>query len=119
MEWSEWKGKRIFVKRLSGDCYTGKCLDVDDNFLQVLDKYGNKVTDFEIGLVRTDGDLAWVSVTAMNGDDYIIGSFTDITRRKNLEAEVEKYEALACESLLGINKDIAQRLEEFDRLFSK
>jgi len=82
-------------------------------------KCGNKVTDFEIGLIRTDGDLAWVSVTAMNGDDFIIGSFTDITKRKNLEAEVEKYEALAYESLSGINEDVAHRLKEFDRLFSK
>lgn len=82
-------------------------------------RHGNKVTDFEVGLVRTDGDIAWVSVTAMNGDDYIMGSFTDITERKKLEAEVAKYEAMACESLSGISKDIANRLEEFDRLFSK
>ena len=45
MEWSEWKGKKIFVKLIGGSCYTGTCLDVDDDkFLQVLDKYNNKVT---------------------------------------------------------------------------
>lgn len=46
MEWKEWIGKKIFLKLISGDCYTGKCLDVDDDekFIEILDKYGNKVT---------------------------------------------------------------------------
>jgi hypothetical protein len=46
MEWKDWIGKRIFIKLISGDCYTGQCCDVDINnsFIEMLDKYGNKVT---------------------------------------------------------------------------
>jgi len=44
VEWKEWIGKKVFVKLLSGDCYTGTCLEIDDSFLKLLDKYNNEVT---------------------------------------------------------------------------
>lgn len=43
MEWKDWIGKKIFIKSVSGDCYTGSCLDVDNLFLEMIDKYNNKV----------------------------------------------------------------------------
>ena len=44
MEWTEWIGKRIFLKLITGDCYSGKVIDGDNSFLEIIDKYGNKVT---------------------------------------------------------------------------
>jgi len=43
MDWKEWIGKRIFIKTTSG-VYSGNVLDVDDNFLEMIDKFNNKVT---------------------------------------------------------------------------
>ena len=45
MEWKDWEGKKIFIKLLTGDCYTGKCLSVneDNTFLEMIDKYDNNV----------------------------------------------------------------------------
>ncbi len=49
MEWSDWKGKRIFVQLKSGGVYSGEVIDVDINslplvFITIIDKFGEKVT---------------------------------------------------------------------------
>ena len=48
MEWTEWIGKRIFVKLKSGDVYSGIVTDIendgnDDFYLSMIDKYNAKV----------------------------------------------------------------------------
>lgn len=45
MEWSIWKGKRIFVRLKTGDCYTGYVLDVDEKIelITILDKFNKEV----------------------------------------------------------------------------
>lgn len=43
MEWEAWKGKKVFIKLLSGDFYNGVVLDADNSFLEINDKYGNEV----------------------------------------------------------------------------
>jgi|TARA_Y100000310_G_scaffold272033_1_gene286798 hypothetical protein len=49
MEWSDWKGKRIFVQLKSGGVYSGDVIDVDINslpliFITINDKFNEKVT---------------------------------------------------------------------------
>ena len=43
MDWKCWIGKRIFVKLNDGAVYTGKVLDIDDNFFSIIDKFGERV----------------------------------------------------------------------------
>ena len=51
MDWSDWIGKRIFVKLKSSSVYSGKVIDVDTSseettgliFITILDKFGKKV----------------------------------------------------------------------------
>jgi len=43
MDWKDWRGKKIFVKLLTGDVYTGTCLDTDNSFLEIEDKFGDIV----------------------------------------------------------------------------
>lgn len=43
MEWGDWKGKKVFIKLSGGDVYNGECIDADNSFLKIIDKYGDKV----------------------------------------------------------------------------
>lgn len=45
MDWKTWKGKRVFVRLKTGDCYTGSVLDIDDTYgmITIEDKYKAKV----------------------------------------------------------------------------
>ena len=51
MDWSDWIGKKIFVKLKSSSVYSGKVIDVDTSseettgliFITILDKFGKKV----------------------------------------------------------------------------
>ena len=76
----------------------------------MLFKYG-QVTDFEIELKKTDGTVVWVSATAMNGEDFIIGSLTDITQRKQMEDEIECLKITQMSVLKQISQDVRQRCE--------
>lgn len=52
-----------------------------------------KVSDFQVMITRPDGTTKWLSATASNGDQVIIGSLTDITERKDLQKKVEEQTA--------------------------
>jgi small nuclear ribonucleoprotein (snRNP)-like protein len=43
MDWTSWIKKRIFVRLKTGDCYTGVVIDTDNNFLFIIDKFGDTV----------------------------------------------------------------------------
>ena len=43
MEWSDWVGKRIFVKLNTGEVYNGIILDADIIFITIRDKFNEKV----------------------------------------------------------------------------
>lgn len=49
MEWTNWIGKRVFVKLKTGASYSGKIIDVDDSekilvWFTMRDKFGDMVT---------------------------------------------------------------------------
>ena len=74
-----------------------------------------KVTDFEVQLKKTNGTVVWVSATAMNGDDFIIGSLTDITKRKEMEDEIQSLKVSQMSVLKQISQDVRQRCEALDK----
>ena len=43
MEWTDWIDKRIFVKLLSGAVYSGVVLNADNSFIEINDKFGERV----------------------------------------------------------------------------
>jgi len=44
MEWSDWIGKRIFVKLIDGAVYSGVVLDVENSrLIKIRDKFGEVV----------------------------------------------------------------------------
>lgn len=81
----------------------------------LLHKYG-KVTDFEVELQQTNGKTVWVSATAMNGEEFIIGSLTDITKRKDMEDEIEILKNTQMNMLKQISQDVRQRCEALDKV---
>ena len=49
MDWTEWNGKRIFLRTIQGKVYSGDVCEIDlagSNliFLSLIDKFSNKVT---------------------------------------------------------------------------
>tara|TARA_Y100000034_G_scaffold104648_1_gene131347 strand:- start:10070 stop:10519 length:450 start_codon:yes stop_codon:yes gene_type:complete len=74
-----------------------------------------QVTDFEVQLLKTDGTVVWVSATAMNGDEFIIGSLTDITQRKQMEDEISTLKISHLSMLKSISQDVRQRCEALDK----
>lgn len=74
------------------------------------------VSDFEIQLQKKDDTTVWVSATAMNGDEFIIGSLTDISHRKDMEAEIEALKINQVNMLKQISQDARQRCEALDHL---
>lgn len=44
MDWKEWNGKKIFVKLKGGAVYSGFVIDVDNSFITIRDKFGDKVS---------------------------------------------------------------------------
>ena len=79
--------------------------------IEKLEKDG-LVSDFEIELKTINGDRIWVSATATNGDDRMIGSLTDITERKRLESELDDVKAHMCEVMKNIEEHAKQRLSD-------
>jgi len=67
-----------------------------------------KVSDFEVKITRPDGEVKWITATATNGDDYIIGSLTDITDRKEMMQKLVKDTA---KTLSGIAEAAKARAE--------
>ena len=48
MEWTEWNGKKIFLRTKHGKVYSGKIIDIDDKdksmiFISMIDKFGDKI----------------------------------------------------------------------------
>ena len=41
--WQDWIGKKVFIKLVSGECYNATVIEVDDDFMRILDKYGETV----------------------------------------------------------------------------
>lgn len=74
-------------KYYAQDFYSKK---IRNKLVAQLEKDGS-VSDFEIQIKRIDGKKIWVSATATNGEDRMIGSLTDITERKALEEEVAEF----------------------------
>lgn len=73
------------------------------------------ISDFEVQLNKTNGTVVWVSATAMNGDDFIIGSLTDITKRKDMEDEIQSLKVSQMSVLKQISQDVRQRCEALDK----
>lgn len=77
---------------------------------------GKSVSDFEIELHKNNGKTVWVSATAMNGGKFIIGSFTDISKRKDMEDEIQSLKISHLADLKQISQDVRQRCEDLDDL---
>lgn len=44
MVWDDnWVNKRVFIQLKKGDCYTGNVISIDNNFVLIIDKFGEKV----------------------------------------------------------------------------
>lgn len=87
---------------------------VREKLINALHKSGS-VTDFEVQLKQTDGTVVWVSATAMNGDDFIIGSLTDITKRKEMEDEIKSLKTSQMGILQQISQDVRKRCIALDK----
>ena len=74
------------------------------------------VTDFELKLIRDDGSFVWASATARNGDEFIIGSLTDITIRKEMEDEIKDFKFSQMSVLKQISHDVRQRVKALDKV---
>lgn len=45
MEWSDWIGKKVFIKLLDGSCFSESLVkDADDKFISITDKFGDAVS---------------------------------------------------------------------------
>jgi hypothetical protein len=57
LEWSEWKGKRIFLILNSNHNYSGKVIDADDKFISIIDKFGSRINinTSEIKIIKEEG----------------------------------------------------------------
>jgi two-component system sensor histidine kinase/response regulator len=73
-----------------------------------------KVVDFEAEFCRKDGSCIWVSISATNGNDEIIGSIQDISTRKELENEIEELKDQMVIPLQQVEQAAKQRLELFE-----
>jgi len=66
MDWSDWIGKKIFVKLKSSSVYSGKVIDVDTSseettgliFITIFDKFGKRVmfVNSEISKLKEEGE---------------------------------------------------------------
>jgi PAS domain S-box-containing protein len=74
------------------------------------------VSDFEIEFEQVDGTVLWVSATATNGDEFIIGSLTDISERKRMECEIKSLKISQLSVLKQISQDVRQRCEALDKV---
>lgn len=86
-----------------------------EKLIDALHEHGS-ISDFEVELQQTDGTVVWVSATAMNGDEFIIGSLTDITHRKEMEAEIKTLKISQMSVLKQISQDVRQRCEALDKV---
>ena len=45
MDWTDWTGKRIFVRLSSGKVFSGKVIEVSDDgiFIKIIDKFNSPV----------------------------------------------------------------------------
>jgi len=80
--------------------------------LSMLKKKG-RVGNFEVELCRKDGTCIWVSASASNGDERLIGSLEDISDRKKLENEIEDLRSQLLVSLRDVETKAKKRLEAF------
>jgi PAS domain S-box-containing protein len=85
-----------------------------ENLLDALHTKGS-ISDFEIELYQSGGKVIWVSATAMNGDEFIIGSLTDITKRKAMEDEIKTLKVSQMSVLKQISQDVRKRCEALDK----
>jgi PAS domain S-box-containing protein len=99
-----------------GKVYSTEHYDEDTRakLLNALHNYGS-VTDFEVELIKACGKVVWVSATAMNGDEFVIGSLTDITKRKAMEDEIKTLKVSQMSVLKQISQDVRQRCEALDK----
>ncbi len=82
-----------------------------------LEKYG-RVTDFEIGITLPSGKRKWAILTArkcLHGD-CLEGSITDITERKLLEIELQKYKDKEIKSLQQLQEQVKCRMDQFEEV---
>lgn len=84
---------------------------VRKKLIEKLEKEGS-VSDFEIQIRTFDGRKVWVSATATNGEDRMIGSLTDITERKAMEEEIEGFRNQLVDVMRSIEGQAKQRLSE-------
>lgn len=82
--------------------------------LDALAKDG-RLTDHEARFCRKDGTCIWVSLSATNGGERIIGSIQDISERKELEEEIEKLHEQMMIPLRVVEQNAKQRLLSFDK----
>ena len=62
MDWTDWKGKKVYILLLNNREYSGRVLDVNGNlgnahFIEILDKFNKKVTFLttEIAVIQEEG----------------------------------------------------------------
>jgi len=45
MKWKEWIGKTVFIKLIDGSIFSKSLVkEVDDDFISIIDKFGNPAT---------------------------------------------------------------------------
>lgn len=101
--------KEVIGKVYSTEIYDKK---VRDKLKKILNEK-NSVSDFEIELETSKGKV-WLSATGVKQENFIIGSFTDISQRKAMEQEIETLKLNKIKTLEKINKDVKQRCEALD-----
>lgn len=77
-------------------------------------KEKKEITDFEVQVVRRDGKRFWVSLTARNGGEEIIGSIADIDKNKQLESELAEYRNQSLAPIVTVCQQAKRRLAKFD-----
>jgi PAS domain S-box-containing protein len=81
--------------------------------LELIKRQG-QATDFEISVTLPNGEHHWAIVTSMVSrcGKYLEGSLTDITERKQLEAQLTHYQNEQISTLRGLQDAIKQRVKE-------
>lgn len=96
--------------------YSTELYNRDDRqkILDLLDDR-KRISDYEVRFCRKDGTCIWVSLSATNGGDTIMGSIEDITVRKELEEEVDKLQQQMLIPLKNVAAMAKRRIELYDR----
>ena len=58
MDWSEWIGKRIFVRLKTGKVFSGEVIEISNNFFKIIDKFNSPVVFSILDIVelKLDGE---------------------------------------------------------------